>query len=60
MPAKVVECRLIGVKGFKADVGQCYAVPAAREKTTAQAQAINISVGLKEVKYLAEKLQVKK
>lgn len=60
MPAKVVECTLNGVKGFKAEGGQCYTGPAAREKAVAQAQAINISVGRKEGKAWAKNLPAKK
>ena len=48
MPAKVVECTLNGVKGFKSsDGGTCYTGPAAKEKAAAQVQAINISKGRK-------------
>lgn len=60
MPAKVIECTLNGVKGFKAEGGQCHTGPAAREKAVAQAQAINISVGRKEGKAWAKNLPVKK
>jgi len=60
MPAKVVECTLNGVKGFKAEGGKCHIGPAAKEKATAQMQAINISVGRKEGAAWAKKLPVKK
>ncbi len=57
MPAKVVECTLNGAKGFKSsDGGTCYTGPAAREKATAQVQAINISKGRKEGAAWAKKL----
>ena len=56
MPAKVVECTLNGAKGFKAEGGQCHTGPAAREKATAQVQAINISKGRKEGAAWAKKL----
>lgn len=60
MPSKVIECTVNGVKGFKAEGGTCYIGSAAKEKATAQAQAINISVGRKEGKSWAKNLQVKK
>jgi len=60
MPAKVVECTLNGVKGFKAEGGQCHTGPAAREKAAAQVQAINISVGRKAGAAWAKNLPVKK
>lgn len=61
MPAKVVECTLNGVKGFKSsDGGTCYTGPAAKEKAAAQVQAINISVGRKAGAAWAKNLPVKK
>ena len=61
MPAKVVECTLNGVKGFKSsDGGTCYTGPAAREKAIAQVQAINSSKGRKEGVAWAKNLPAKK
>lgn len=61
MPAKVVECTMNGVKGFKSsDGGICYTGSAAREKATAQVQAINISKGRKEGAAWAKNLPAKK
>lgn len=61
MPAKVVECTLNGVKGFKSsDGGTCYTGPAAREKATAQVQAINITTARKEGAAWAKMLPPKK
>lgn len=57
MPAKVVECTLNGVKGFKSsEGGTCYTGAAGREKAVAQVTAINISKGRKEGAAWAKKL----
>ena len=49
MPAKVVVCTSKGQSGFKSsEGGTCYTGPGAKEKSTAQVQAINISKGKKE------------
>lgn len=57
MPAKVVECTLNGVKGFKSsEGGTCYTGPAGREKAVAQVTAINISKGRKEGAAWAKKI----
>lgn len=61
MPAKVVECTLNGVKGFKSEAGgTCYTGPGAREKAVAQVTAVNNSMARKEGKSWATKLLVKK
>lgn len=61
MPAKVVECTLNGVKGFKSETGgTCYTGPGAREKAVAQVTAINISKGRKEGAAWAKKLPAMK
>lgn len=61
MPAKVVECTLNGVKGFKSETGgTCYTGAGSREKAVAQVPAINISTAKKGGKSWATKLPAKK
>lgn len=61
MPAKVVECTLNGIKGFKSEAGgKCYIGPGAHEKAVAQVQAINISTARKKGRAWATSLPEKK
>lgn len=61
MPAKLAECTLKGVKGYKSDIGgTCFTGPGAREKAVAQLEAINISKARKEGKAWATKLPLPK
>lgn len=57
MPSKLMQCVSKGQKGWKAEGSKtCFIGPDARDKATAQVQAINISQGRKQGAAWAKKL----